>query len=129
VLIFNVNARKRLLQMQNVFFKSSGRRGFSPDLTGELTSLPDPIADGEGLPKPPHPSGPAVRLGPLSESASVCHKSQFCRNGPTNQAGFRHGRLLSTYPALCFGEILVLPFGALSQTVDLTDLATAVARS
>ena len=68
--------------------------------------------------------------GPVSVSVSVCHKSEFYRNGWTNRAVFLALELHSTYPTLCYKKthvslkIRVLPSGILLQTLDLEYFAT-----
>ena len=43
----------------------------------------------------------------LCLSVCVCHTPVLYRNSGTHRADFRHGGLPSTYPALCFKEIIL----------------------
>ena len=64
-------------------------------------------------------------------SVSVCHKSEFYRNGWTDRADYWNRLLPSTYFTLCWNEIRVspktraLPSGTLSETLDFRNLAMA----
>jgi len=67
----------------------------------------------------------------IPASVSVCHKSEFYRNGWTDGADYWNRLLPSTYFTLCWNEIRVspktraLPSGTLSETLDFKNLAMA----